>query len=450
MKTIDKEEIFSENIGSTLIKLSIPLIVSDLVQVIYNFVDTFWLSRLGTEALSAPVVSWPPVYFLISFGAGLLSSGIATISQDYGKGDYESAREYSGVLFLFTLVFSLIVSVIPAIFSYYILKIMNIPEDLIPFANIYLRTILLATPFAYIGITFTTITSALGDVGLTMKINLLSVVINVILDPFMIFGIYPFPKMGVFGSALATLVSEVVVAIYSIFMLFYKYKKLNIGVKDLKFDMKWLKEIFRIGVPLGIHRSSNSLAQTFSISLLSFYGADVIAAYGITTRIIDFVQSITTGYARATAIMVGANLGRKFIDRSKEVVKKSLLDLSLILVFIGVILVLFRDQLIGIFTQDPSVFKYAVDYLFISSITLPFYGWFFISYGVANGSGNTYFFGLLSVLRMWVFRILPMFICIYILTFNVIYIWLVIAVSNIISGITGLMWVNKKTWIVIK
>ncbi|MGC8564380.1 MAG: MATE family efflux transporter [Fervidicoccaceae archaeon] len=443
-----EKDIMEGNLTRVLLSLAFPLMISDLSEVLYNIADTLWLSWLGPAQVAAPTVSWPPIYVLLSFGNGVISVGYSNITKAWGKGDLEDTRKNSGALLSFSFLFSLIISLISLVFSSDILRLMGIPQDVYPYAIIYFRIMLAATPLAYITIAFSVISSSLGDAYLSMKIGLISSILNVVLDPLLIFGYLGFPAMGVAGAAIATMISRGLTAAYSLVLLFNRYEKVRLSLSHLKIPTEWMRTAIKVGFPLGIHRASNSLGQTVLVSFISIYGSSALAAYGISMRIIDLIQTYTSGLGRSTAIVIGMNLGK---GNTERVWKASLSSLKLMfstLAVLGLILGIFKENLLMFFTNDPAVISLGSSLLLYSAISLPFFGLFFSAYGVSNGSGRTYFFGLISVLRTWVFRIGAIALIIFLYNIPIEVIWVILAVSNVFAGILGTAWVIKKKWLI--
>ncbi|MEM3254488.1 MAG: MATE family efflux transporter [Fervidicoccaceae archaeon] len=444
MKESKEKEILRGNIDRILLSMAIPLMIADLSQVLYNVADTLWLSWLGPAQVAAPTVSWPPIYVLLSFGNGVISVGYANISKAWGRGDFEEGKKRAGALLTFSFLFSLLVSGISLAFSNDILRAMGVPQDVFSFASIYFRIMLITTPLAYITIAFSVITSSVGDAYISMRVSLLSSILNVVLDPFLIFGLLGFPKLGVEGAALATLIANATSAGYSLFFLFNKYEKMHLSLSHLKLSYEWFKEAMKIGFPLGIHRSSNSLGQTVLVSFISIYGSGALAAYGISMRLIDLVQTYTSGMGKSTAVVVGMNWGSGNRERVHKASISSIKLMFITLMILGAFLGIFSKELIEIFSKDMEVISLGSSLLLYSAFSLPFFGIFYSTYGISNGIGNTYFFGILSILRTWVFRIgiIAILIAIYSIPINVI--WMILALSNVLSGILGLMWVKKQ------
>jgi putative MATE family efflux protein len=442
-----RERILEGGITNTLLWLAWPAIIANYVNISYNFIDSLWLGRLGKIAFDAPTVSWPLLFFLVSFASGYINGGISIIAQYYGAGDVENARKSAGKLFLTTIILAILVAYPPAIFAPQLLSLMNVPHSVLPLATTYLRIILLATPIADIGIAFTIIAHALGDTRTPTIVNVASSVTNIILDPFLIFGLAGFPRLEVTGAALATVIARSITAAYAVYMLFYKYDKIRLGRGDLHITRDWLHKLNKVGFPLAIQRSTNNLGFVIMMSIVSYFGPVVIAAYGVSMRVIELFQGFSNGLSKATSIMVGQSIGAGKKKRAVDVVNEAYRLIALAFLAGAAFILLEKSAVVSLFIKESSVIAEGSIALFYFAISLPFYGIYYISSGVASGSGHTKEIAMISIVRLWVLRILLSLVLAYILSFGSIGIWLAISVSNILAGLIAYAWVQKKGWL---
>ncbi|RLF75051.1 MATE family efflux transporter, partial [Thermococci archaeon] len=215
-----REEIIGGNIEKTLLKLAWPLIVSNIIQVLYNITDTFWLGKLGREALSAPGVSWPLIGTLMSLGMGFATAGFAFVGQYIGAENYEKANRAAGALYSLMLIFASVVALVGVLITPYALKFMNVTSTVYPYALVYLRVIFVGIPFSFTFFSFSFLMRAVGDTKTPVKISLFTVALNILLDPILIFGWLGFPKLGVEGAALATITSNSLGSLIGAYLLF--------------------------------------------------------------------------------------------------------------------------------------------------------------------------------------------------------------------------------------
>ncbi len=432
---------------SVLLWLAWPAMIAGYVTISYNFIDSLWLGRLGKLAFSAPTVSWPLVYLLVAIGSGYIAGGLSIISQYNGAGKFEKTRESAGSLFTLSLLLSFLLAYPPAFFANRLLEFMGVPSDVLPFATVYLRVVLLATPLAYIGISFTMIAHAIGDTRTPTWINASSSIMNMILDPLLIFGLLGFPKLGVLGAALATAISRGYTAVVAVLLLFHFYDKLRLDWSHLGIKREMIYRMNKVGIPLAIQRASNNLGMVILVSIISSFHAVAIAAYGIGIRVIELFQGFSNGMSRATSILVGNNIGAGERERAYNIVMIAYKFVLAVFVFGATAIISERYDIASLFIKETSVVNEGGAALLLFSLSLPFYGIYYVSSGVASGSGHTKVMTLISIIRLWVLRILLAFILAYIVGLGSMGVWAAISISNIGAGVMSLVWVKRKRWL---
>jgi putative MATE family efflux protein len=201
-----REDILNGNIAKTLLMLGWPLMIGGLLHTTYNLIDTFWLGKLGKEAITAPANTWPIVWLMISLGMGAGIAGIALVSQYIGAQKKEMANKAATQVFVFMFVIAIVIGISGFLFSPYILRFVSVPSEIFDIVLSYIRIIFLGIPFMFMTLAFDFILRGFGDTRTAVKITGTSLILNMILDPLMIFGISFFPRMEVAGAAWATLI----------------------------------------------------------------------------------------------------------------------------------------------------------------------------------------------------------------------------------------------------
>lgn len=441
-----RERILTGSIIHTTLWLAWPMIIANLVNISYNLVDTFWLGKLGKEALSAPTVSWPLIMLLYSIGMGLSFASVTLVSQYVGAGEREYARKSAGYMMGFMLVLSIILSTIGYISAPLILKLMRVPDNVLQLAISYIQVIFAGIPFAFIGFAFIAILNGIGDTRTPTIVGIISSLVNAVLDPIMIFGWYGFPAMGVTGAALATIISRAIISIIGVILLIKGFMGLKIGLRDFLFESWWLRKALKIGIPLAIQQSANSLGFVIMTSIVASMGTTVIATYGVGIRIIDLIQAFTWGLMRATSIMIGQTIGAEDHKRAEEVAKKNMMLIFVVLALGALLISVFRRQLYSIFISDPGVIAEGDRFLAIFVPSIPFFGLFFIAGAIARGSGHTLAFTVISIIRLWALRIGFTLVLAYMIGLGALGVWIAMSISNIGAGIMATLWVLKGTW----
>lgn len=441
-----RNRILTGSILRTLFWLAWPIMVANLVNTSYNIVDAYWLGKLGRQAFGAPTVSFPLIMLFYSLGMGFAMAGISLIAQYIGAGEVRSANRSAGNMLAFMLVVSIILSTLGVLLSPFFLLLMHVPPDIYPYAVSYLKVIFAGIPISFIGFAFNTIANSLGDTRTPTVLNIISSVTNMVLDPIFIFGWLGLPMLGVVGAAVATILSRSIVSLAGLRLLTRGYHGLKITMKDLRIEKWWLKKVISIGTPMAIQRSSNSLGFIIMMGLVSIYGSAVVAAYGVANRVIKIMSSFTWGLSRATSVMIGQNIGAEKYDRAKKIAATTMAMIFLLLGVGALLICLFRGSLVAFFIADPKVISVGSRLISIFIWSIPFFGLFAISGAIASGSGHTKYFVALSIIRLWLLRILLSYILALWLMLGPDGIWIAMAVSNVVVGVITIGWVLSGRW----
>ncbi len=442
----NRKEILESDIRKTLLKLALPLIFINMVQILYNLADTFWLGRLGREAISAPTVSWPVISTMMSFGAGFVVAGLSLVAQYFGAGKFKKVRKIIGNLYAGMFIFAVVISIFGYVFAGEILNLMKTPVDVYENAITYMRIIFIGIPFAFAGFVFSFVMRAMGDTVTPVKINLLTIALNAVLDPLMIFGVGFFPKLEVAGAAIATIFSNTLASIIGLYLFFSGKCGIKLALHDFKIDVNLMKKIFSIGIHSGIGNSLNSIGMIFMISIVNLFGSATVAAYGIVVRIVNLFFSIIRGIGQAMGIIVGQAIGAERYNRVKEVVKLSLVMNFTILLLSSILMFVGRSTVLKIFISDEKVIATGKEFIEYFVFSLPFFALFVVTSNSLKAAGQTKKSLLLALFRIWILRI-PFAYYLSILLSSANGIWIAMSLSNIIAGLLSAFYLLRWTWI---
>jgi len=442
-----RERILRAPILSTILWLAWPVFLANLVNISYNLVDALWLGRLGRYAFGAPTVSWPLIMLVYSIGLGYMNAAISLISQYHGAGDEEMVKKSASMFVGFALVMAIVFSLIGYIGSPYFLSWMHVPPHIYPLAVMYARTIFTGIPLVFLGFAYMIIANSMGDTRTPTILSIVSSIANMVLDPIFIFGWLGAPRLGVVGAAVATILSRSLLSIVGGYFLAKGIRGAKIELRYMRIEKWWLKKIFHIGTPLAIQQSSNALGFTIMMSLVSMFGSVVVAAYGVAIRIIDILTAFVGSISRAVSIMVGQNIGAEQYDRAKHISNTGLILVFTSLTIGGILIYIFRGSLVSLFINDPKVIIEGSKLISIFVWSIPFFGLFFVAGAIANGSGHTKAFAIISVLRLWVLRIGLSYVFALLLHYGSTGIYLGMSISNIVAGIISLAWIRSGRWL---
>jgi putative MATE family efflux protein len=453
-----------------LVVLSLPIVLSQMLQVGYNLADTFWVGRLGQEAVSALSYSWPLVFLMISVAGGFTVAGTVLVAQNKGAGNDDRVNYAAGQTIAFVVVVAAVFSVLGYVFTPSLVSLVGATPGTVEYALSveYTRTIFLGVVFMFGFFIFQALLQGWGDTRTPLYLMALGVALNVILDPFLILGfdqnvllsglgldglqswLYAatgFEGFGVQGAAIATVFSRGVGAILGMYWLVSGNVGIHLSLSDFKLDPTMVKRIVSLGAPSSVEQSTRALGITVLTALIAFAGDDAVAALGIGNRINSLVFLPALGLARGTETVVAQNLGTNQAERAKRAVGYSSGIVVVILALAGVITYLFAEPITAVFIPGaPDVIAIGADYLRIIGPTFLFIGVFQVVQGAFRGSGSTRTAMVFAILSLWVFRLPPAYVFMEWLDMGATGVWYAIALSNVLAMLAAALWFLRGTW----
>jgi len=431
----------------SLITLSVPIILANIMQAAYHLTDTFWVGRLGSEAIAAVSISLPIIFLLISLGAGLTMAGSILTAQYKGKGNQDAINHVAGQTLLMVLSVSFFLSIIGYFFSPYLIKFMGAEPVVFLNAVSYLKISFLGIIFMFIFFVFQALMRGVGNVKLPMFIVLGTVLLNLILDPLFIFGLGPVPALGVAGAALATVMTQGLSSLVGLLILFLRKKDIHIHIDNLRFDFPLIRKIFFLGFPASIEHSTRSLGMIVLTFLVASFGTVTMAAYGIGTRILSLVIIPSHGLSIATSTLVGQNMGAGKIDRAERVAKISAKVGFFALSLVGIFIFVFAKEIAAFFIPgETTTIQSSSQFLRIMALSFGFIGIHQALNGVFRGSGNTLTSMILSIIFFFFLHLPSAYILSKYTSLADIGLWIAFPVANIIIAFLVLIWFIRGSW----
>lgn len=389
-----------------LIAFSVPMLLGNLMQALYNTVDSIWVGRfLGPHALAAVSVGFPIIFALIAMVNGITMATTILVSQYFGAQQHEDlVKTVNNSLILLT-VLGLIISVIGVTFRRPLLELINTPPEIIGMAAQYMAIFMAGLVGMFLYNVASAVLRGLGDSRTPLRFLAYATILNIILDPLFIFGVGPLPKMGVAGVALATIIAQGISAVVSLRYLYLKSGLLRYEPGMFRIDWNLTALTFRIGLPAGIQQVLVSLSAVVVNSIVNSFGATVIAGFGAASRLDQFAFMPSMSMGLAVSALVGQNLGAGKPERVAETVKWSAILASSITAIVSVIAILRPDILMVLFTQDKAVLAEGARYLrYVSLSYIPMALMFTIG-GVIRGAGDTVATMFLTLGSLWIVRV---------------------------------------------
>ena len=443
MLSEDTERLGTMPPGRLLLRLSLPGMASMATMATYNIIDTLWLSKIGHEAIAALTVVLP---FHILVIAASVGSGVginSLVSRRFGERDIEAANHIAGQIFPLSVFFSLLFIVAATFFTRQVLAVAGATADIMEYGVQYLVVISFGTPFIFLLISANSLLRGSGDAVRPMIFMVTASITNVILDPFLIFGIGFFPEMGVRGAALATVLSQGLGAGISLgYLLLTRHSAYALKPHHLKPSWPILKEIYRVGLPAVIMDISESLVFAFYNNTLSAYGSIALAAGGLSLRVIDLAFMPVFGASGALLTIVGYSLGARLWGRVWRSVIVASLGLALTMAVATVILEFTAPLIVGVFSRDRQLIDAAIPAMriLLSSIAIVGPTVLFVTtfQGLSKGTDAL----ILSLVRQLVFLVpillvLPRFM-------GLMGVWLSLPLSDLLGFIVTGSWLFRE------
>jgi len=437
------------SIIKALIRLSIPLILTNILQTAYNLIDTFWVGRLGKISVAAVSLSFPIIFIIISLGSGLAVAGSILVAKRKGAQDMQAVTHISSQTFFSVFFASLLLALAGYVTTPVLVGIMKSSPEVFAEAVAYLKISFLGLPAMFIYVTFQSLMRSVGDVILPFYIVLATVLLNLALDPLFIFGwkgiLNPY---GVRGAAIATILTQLLGAVISLYFMLKGHKGIHVKIKDFLPDYTLIKQMFRLGMPVSIEQISRATGIFVMVMLVAHFGTLALASYGIGSRILSFIIIPAFGLGMATSTLVGQNIGAKEHERVKKTLKLSLSIAFGILSFFGILFYLYAPVIARIFIPDDTL-TIAESSIFIKhlAVSFGFLGILIVLIGAFRGAGKTQISMLLALFSVWILRFPLAYYLSYHTSLQVRGIWLSYPVTNIVTALAGLTILVKYKWL---
>ncbi len=428
-----------------LVKLSLPIMASNLLQTMYNMVDAYFLGKLGKEAISAPSIVFNISNFIIVFGVAFSVAGTTMLSQSYGNNpdNKERLNFLASQVFVVNTFMSLVVLVLGLVLAHPLLTLMRVPSGLTyHYTYQYMTITYLAMPLLFGDLILRGILQGVGDSLTPLFIQLGAVVLNIILDPIFIFVL----KLEVAGAAWATLLARLVSCSISFYILFKGSKGVKVRPSLFKPHKPTLTLMAKIGLPAALGQSLSSLGFAVIQGVINFFGPAVIAAVGVGNRVQSIFNMPGQGISQGVAIMVGKKLGEEEPKEAEEVVRIGLWLIG-IFIAIGMTLVLIYGRYIIIFfVNDPEVIAYGLEMFRFTTISVFFFSLYTVALGAFQGGGRTRSIMTLNLVRLWGLRVPLSYILPLVFNMGTNGIWIGMLASNVLTTIWAFILYKRGSW----
>jgi len=400
------EQDFTEGrLSRAILLLSIPAVLEMIMESIFVIADIFFVSKLGADAVATVGITESLITIVYAISLGLATATTSMVSRRIGEKNPEKAAKTAFQAILTGIIVSVIIGVPGAIYSERLLEAMGASSVITGQLSGYTRIMLGGNVVIMLLFIINAIFRSAGDAAVAMRVLWLGNLLNIILDPCLIFGLGPFPEMGVAGAAVATTTGRGIAVIYQLWLLFYGKKRIQLSLSDLTVNVKIMTRLIRLSMGTIGQNLIGTTSWIALVRIISVFGSEVVAGYTIAIRIVSFVLLPSWGISNAASTLVGQNLGAGKPERAERAVMATGWVNMILLGVVGLILVLFPSYFISFFITDKVVLEAGAECLRIVSIGFIAYGFGMVLVNSFNGAGDTTTPLKINIFAFWLIEI---------------------------------------------
>jgi putative MATE family efflux protein len=455
-------------IGKPLFYLSLPIVVTNLLQTAYNLADTFWLGQYSTTALAAISFAFPMVFLIISLGFGVSVTGSVLVAQHTGAEEPRQAEYAASQTVAFAVLVSIVLGAVGFVVVDDLLRFFGASPDVLAAAVAYLRIISLGLPLMFGFFIFLSLMRGYGDTVTPMLVMLGTVILNVALDPFLIngwaLGPIVFPELGIEGAAYATVFSRGVATAVGMAIMFSGTRGVRIRLRDMRPDLTYARKMLRIGVPASIEGTGRSLSVNMLLLVVGAFSTSVVAGFGIGIRVFSVIFLPAIAVARGVETMAGQNIGAGQQDRAEAAADFAARWMFAILGGLGVLIFVFPEPIVAVFTPEQAVIDTGAEFLRYVALTFGCIGFMRAYTGAFRGAGKTMVSAAIAITFLGFIRLpvaaalalgvggpltvagvtvtLPNLVA----PLGPVGIWWGFVVSNVAGALIAVAWFKRGTW----
>jgi len=392
-------------IGKALVMLAIPMIMEMIMESIFAVVDVFWVAHLGAGAVAAVGLTESMMMILYAVAMGVSIGVMALVARRVGEKDLEAAGRTAAQGLVLGLAISAAIGIAGAALAPTLMRTMGADEAVIATGSGFTRVMLGCNASVLLLFLINAVFRGAGDAALAMRALWLGNILNIVLGPCFIFGLGPFPALGVTGAAVATSIGRGIAVVYQLSLLARGRSKIAIARKYFAIDLHLMASVMRLAGSATFQMMLVMTSYVGVMRILSSFGSEALAGYTIGFRILMFAMLPASGLSNAAATLVGQNLGAGRPDRAERSVWQACLVGAAFLTAVGIVFIAGARVLVGLFTDEPAVLEHGVTYLRVVSLGFPFYAFGMVIMQAFNGAGDTRTPTLINLVVFWVLQL---------------------------------------------
>ena|SRR5664279_2471483 len=377
------------NLNRAILLLAVPMVLEMVLESLFAVVDVFWVAHLGANAVATVGLTESLLSLVFAVGLGLSLSTTAMVARRIGEKDPAGAAVAGVQAIALGLAVSLAIGAPCLLFAPHLLRLMGASPEIVAVGSGYARIALGGSGVLLLLFLNNAIFRGTGDAAIAMRILWVSNIINLVLDPCFIFGLGPFPRLGVTGAAVATITGRSIGVVYQFYRLLRGTERIRILRRQIRINLHVLLRLARVSLTGILQFAIAHTSWIGLVRIVSMFGAAALAGYTIAIRIVIFAILPAWGLSNAAATLVGQNLGAKQPERAEQSVWRTGIYNMLFLGSVGVLFIFFAEPLIRLFSQDPAVVPLGAACLRIVSYGNVGYAYGMVMLQAFNGAGDT-------------------------------------------------------------
>ncbi len=442
-----KESEFTQgSIRRAIFMLSIPMILEMLMESIFALVDIAYVSKVSVNAVATIGLTESVITLIYALAIGLSMAATAIVARRVGAKDISGAKEAAVQAIGLGVFISVLTGILGFIFAKDILALMGAEPDLIREGYGYTKWLLGGNVVIMLLFLINAIFRGAGDASIAMWTLVLSNGLNIILDPFFIFGWGPIPEFGVTGAAIATNIGRGTAVLFQLGILFFGWGKIKLALKDLVFNFKVMINLIKVSLGGIAQFLIGTSSWVFLMRMMSEFGSEVLAGYTIAIRVMLFTLMPSWGMSNAAATLVGQNLGAKQPERAETSVWKTGRYNVYFMAAVSLIYLLFSTEIVGWFNTTPLVVENGALCLRIIAAGYIFYAYGMVVTQAFNGAGDTGTPTKINLLAFWVFQLPFAYVAAFYFNWGAVGVFLAITLAEVLLAIISIILFKKGNW----
>jgi putative MATE family efflux protein len=393
------------SLNRSILLLAIPMVLEMVLESLFAIVDVFWVGRLGADAITTVGLTESMLALVFSVGMGLSLSTTAMVARRIGEKDHEQAAIAGVQAIALGLFISLLMGIPAGIFAPRLLQLMGASPAIVSSGSGYTRIALGGCGAIIMLFLNNAIFRGAGDAAIAMRLLWVSNIINLILDPCLIFGIGPFPRLGVTGAAAATFTGRSIGVLYQFYRLLRGTERIHVLARHLRINLVVLWRLLRVSASAMLQFTIAHASWIGIVRIVSLFGAAAVAGYTVAIRIVIFFILPSWGLSNAAATLVGQNLGARHPDRAERAVWRTGFYNMVFLGSIGLFFTIFATPSVRLFTNDPVVVSIAAAALRTISCGNIAFAYGMVMLQAFNGAGDTITPTIVNLFGFWVLEL---------------------------------------------